>query len=48
MKDDVMCRGQSAFRVVPFEVQEAALGPLIKVFQLLLRGGGGGEVCVVV
>ena len=36
MKDYVMCRGQNAFRVVPFEAQEAALsGPLIKVCHLL-------------
>ena len=37
MNSHMMCRGQNAFRVVPFEAPEAALsGPLIKVCQLLL------------
>ena len=45
IKDYVMCRGQNAFRVVPFEAQEAALsGPLIKVCHLLpcLKAGCKG------
>lgn len=44
MKDSVMCRGQNAFRVVPFEGPEAGLmGPCIKVHQLLLRQDASGK-----
>ena len=39
-----MCRGQNAFRVVPFEGPEAGLmGPCIKVHQLSLRQDTNGK-----